>query len=83
VRVKRLADFVAVHESASDSKRHFAAIIFRPAKDLFYRLVGAAEDRQRHLKPQRRGGLEIDDKFELGGLLCRTRQTVFRPESSF
>jgi hypothetical protein len=32
-------------------------------KGLFDHLVSAAEHRQRHFKPERFGGLEIDDQF--------------------
>jgi hypothetical protein len=38
---------------------------------LFDHLVGAAEKRQRHGKPERLGSLEIDDQLDFRGLLDR------------
>ena len=35
----------------------------------FEQLVGTNEERQRHLKPERHGSLEVDDQLDLGGLL--------------
>src|SRR5438105_7234398 len=35
----------------------------------FEQLVGTNEERQRHLKPERPGSLEVDDQLYLGGLL--------------
>src|SRR5262245_11648207 len=50
-------------EKISAGKFHFA-----PPFTLFDHLVGASEQRRRHLDAERLGGFEIDDQLELGGL---------------
>ena len=48
--------------------RHFAPQQNRPLLD---HLVGAAEQRQRHVEAERLGGPEIEDQLDLRGLLDR------------
>jgi hypothetical protein len=55
--------------AAPDPQRHFAAINCGTAKGLFDHLVGAREQRWRHVEAKRLGGLSIDDKRDFRGLL--------------
>src|SRR5262249_61809970 len=48
-----------------------AGIAYRMASNSFDHLVGADEQRRRHVEAERLRGLEIDHKLELGRLLNR------------
>jgi hypothetical protein len=54
-----------------DPYRRFATVKYRIAKGSLDHVIGAREQRRRHVEAERLGCLEIDDKFELGGKLDR------------
>ena len=50
------------------SLRHLVGAARGPSTSSLDHLVGAGEQRRRHIKAERSRGLKIDDEFELGGL---------------
>src|SRR5262249_15478786 len=63
--------------SAMGQKRTSAA----QQRSLFDQLVGAVEQRRRHLKPKCRRGLEVDDQLELCRLLDRQIRSLLPLEN--
>jgi hypothetical protein len=49
---------------------------------LFDHLVGASEQRWRHVEPERPGGLEVDDEFVLGRRLHRQVGRLLAPKDA-
>ena len=70
-----------VHGSSMASQRMTAAgeiglftvrlLVLDVSPRLFNHLIGTGLQRERHVQPQSLGGAEVDDEFELGGLLNR------------
>ena len=54
-----------------DPQRHFGAVNYRTAKGSLDHLVGAREERSRHIDAERLGGDQVHDETELGWLLDR------------
>src|SRR5262245_41454387 len=61
--------------SKADIARYYRPVRFVPIADiglrLFDHLVGASEQRGRHLDAEHAGGLHVENKLELAGLLDR------------
>ena len=57
---------LSVSSSAPDPERLSSTNFFCIARLLFDHLVGDGEQRCRHFDAEQSGGLQVDDKFELG-----------------